>query len=642
MKKMLSLLLTVLLLLGTVLSAVPALAAAPDARDYPTIIVPGYSSSDLFLNGEQIWGLDKKEILNTVLSKIAFFGRGLGELALKKPDYLTDLLGEEIQNYVGKLAMNPDGSSVEDIETYAQDAAHTQYAYLYEKEHGAHVHEPEIMKDIAKQYGADGTAHIFAYQQDFRCSAVDCAATLDRYIDDVLAFTGAEKVNIIALSHGGQTVSAYLSLYGLQKNVVNNLLLAFPAIGGVAAAYDLMSETAELDEETLVNYFENNELMEEDVNWLVRAHQFGVLDDVCNALMHKYVKDILGYWGSIWDFIPAEHYDELKQALLDPEASAALIAKSDRFHYDILPKIGETFAACEAAGMKIAIVAGAGMPVLTGTREQSDFVVTVGSSTGAKSAPFGSRFSDGYRQIHSVCTDEGHNHLSPDMCIDVSCGYLPESTWIVSGMYHGTTWKDPYCRALCKQLLFANEPVDVNSFAKFPQFQYSSCPAFSVSAALDRSPQGYWSGEDTALTVKNLSEKNQMRLLSVSVDGVDAAFELKSGLTLAPGEAVSLPLKKAIPEISLTTADITVNYYLENSKTPFGSRTLTFTLMNGDAPDYDAAAPYTDALQKTAFDQTVPERVKSKFERFGILDFLKMLFNTIAAFLRSAVGLKLV
>ena len=91
-----------------------------------------------------------------------------------------------------------------------------------------------------------------------------------------------------------------------------------------------------------------------------------------------------------------------------------------------------------------------------------------------------------------------------------------------------------------------------------------------------------------------------MRLLSVSVDGVDAAFELKSGLTLAPGEAVSLPLKKAIPEISLTTADITVNYYLEDSKTPFGSRTLTFTLMNGDAPDYDAAAPYTDALQKTA------------------------------------------
>ncbi len=223
MKKMLSLLLAVLLVFGAMPLAFSAAADEKDARDYPTIIVPGYSSSDLFLDGEQIWGVDKRDILNTVLSKIAVFGRGLGELALKKPAYLTKLLGEEIQNYVGKLEMHPDGTSVYNIETYPNDAAHTQYAYLYANEHGAHVHEPEIMKDIAKQYGADGTSHIYAFQQDFRCSAVDCAAALDRYIDDVLAFTGAEKVNIIAMSHGGQTVAAYLSLYGMEKNVINNL-----------------------------------------------------------------------------------------------------------------------------------------------------------------------------------------------------------------------------------------------------------------------------------------------------------------------------------------------------------------------------------------------------------------------------------
>ena len=41
MKKTISLLLTAVLLLGAVLFAVPAAAAEPDARDYPTIIVPG-------------------------------------------------------------------------------------------------------------------------------------------------------------------------------------------------------------------------------------------------------------------------------------------------------------------------------------------------------------------------------------------------------------------------------------------------------------------------------------------------------------------------------------------------------------------------------------------------------------------------
>ena len=636
MKKMISLFLSAVLLLGAMSFAVPAFAAdQPDAHDYPTIIVPGYSSSDLFLDGEQIWGVDKKDILNTVLAKIIFFGRGIGEMALKKPDYLTDLLGKEIQNYVGKLVMNPDGTSVYDIETYQQDAAHTQYAYLYEKEGGKHVHEPAIMKDIAKQYGKDGNKHIFAYQQDFRLSAVDCAATLDKYIDDVLAFTGKEKVNIIALSHGGQTVATYLALYGLEKNVINNLLMIVPAIGGVAAAYDLMSETAQLDEESLVTYFENSELLEEDVNWLVRANQFGVLDDVCNALMHRYVKDIIGYWGSIWDFIPAEHYDALKEQLLDPAESVELIAKSDKFHHEILPHITETFSSCVDAGMNISIVAGAGMPVLTGTQEQSDFVVAIGSSTGAKSAPFGSRFANGYPQKRNVCTDPAHNHLSPDMCIDLSCGYLPERTWIVNGMYHGMTWKDPYCRALCQTLLFANEPVNVKAFTEFPQFQYSTCPIYTVSASLDHSPQGYWSSADTALTLKNLSAKYNLQIFSVSVDGADVTFDIKSRTSLAPGETYTAPLKGTIPAVSLTTADITINYYLQDSKTPLGSRTLVFTLMNGYTPAFDSENPFVNALQQTAFDEIVPEKVKSGFARFGVLDLLKMLFNTIMAFVRS-------
>ena len=478
MKKLLSVLLgfTLVALLLT-----PAGAAEADARDYPTIIVPGYSSSDLYLDGEQLWGLDKDAITDTVLSKIAQFGRGLGELALQRPDYLVDLLGQEMINYVGKLAMNPDGTSVYDVVTYDQDPAHTRFSYLRAEEHGEHIHEHEIMKDIAKLYGSNGNNYLYAYQQDFRRSMVECAATLDKYIDDVLAYTGAEKVNLIAVSHGGQTVASYLAMYGKKKNVVNNVLLIVPAIGGAAAAYDLMSETAALDEETLFYYIENSELLEEDINWLVRANQFGILDDVCNALMHRYVKRILGYWGSIWDFIPLEYYEALKNSQLDPVESADLIAKSDYFHYEILPHITETFSTCLKEGMNIYIVAGAGMPSLTGLQEQSDMVVTVNASTGAKTAPYGSRFSDGYPQTRTVCAEETHHHLSPDMCIDVSCGYLPDQTWIINGMFHGMTWKDAYCRELCKTLMFSNERVDVSTYEAFPQFQYSSNLSYAVT-----------------------------------------------------------------------------------------------------------------------------------------------------------------
>ncbi len=632
MKKLLSVLLSAAFVF---LTLAPAGAAQTDALAYPTVIVPGYSSSDLYIDGEKIWGLDTDSILHTVLGKIAQFGRGLGELALQRPEYLADLLGREMLNYVGKLAMNPDGTSVYDVETYAQDPAHTQYSYLYTQEHGHHMHEHEMMKELANEYGKNGKDFVYHYQQDFRMSQTDCAATLDRYIDDVLAYTGAKKVNLIAVSHGGQTVAAYLAMYGLRKNVVNNVLLIVPAIGGVAAAYDLMNETAVLDEETLAYYLESSQLMEEDVNWLVRANRFGILDDVCNLLMHRYVKQILGYWGSIWDFIPADRYEKLKNELLDPVQSADLIEKSDYFHYEILAHVAETFTACLDKGMNIYIVAGAGMPVLTGTQEQSDFVVSVNSSTGAKTAPYGSRFNDGYPQERAACAAGSHCHLSPDMCVDVSCGYLPDHTWIVNGMYHGTTWKDPYCRELCKTLLFSNERASVAAYAAFPQFKYSSCLSYSVTATLDRSPQGYWTGDDTALSVTNLSQKYKMQLFSVAVDGIDVCFDVKRPVFLAPGESYAVELRGAIPELCLTTADITVYYSLLGCVTPLGSRTLTFTLMNGPAPAYDAAAPYCAALHQTGFDATVPERIRPLTEHSGFFDFLRMIVNSMLAVLRS-------
>ncbi|MBQ6066293.1 MAG: alpha/beta fold hydrolase [Clostridia bacterium] len=630
MKKLLSVLLSVTLVL---LLAAPAGAAQNDPRTYPTIIVPGYSSCNLYLDGEKIWGLDKDAIMDTVLSQIAKYGRGLGELALRRPEYLCDLLGQEMVNYVGKLAMNPDGSSVYDVVTYDQDPAHTQYTYL--RKNGGHVHEYEIMKDIAARYGSDGYDHIYAYQQDFRRSMVDCAATLDKYIDDVLDYTGAKKVNLVAVSHGGQTVASYLAMYGQEKNVVNNILMIVPAIGGAAAAYDLMSETAAIDEETLVYYLENSELMEEDVNWLVRAHQFGILDDLCNMLIHRYVKSILGYWGSIWDFIPAEYYDELKNEQLDPVESADLIAKSDYFHHEILANIRETFAACADKGMNLYIVAGSGMPAVTGLQEQSDMVITVNASTGARTAPYGSRFSDGYPQERAVCADETHNHLSPDMCVDVSGGYLPDQTWIVNGMYHGNAWRDEYSKDLCLKLFFSDERMNVYTDPAYPQFRYSSSVNYAVTATLDRSPQGYWSGEDTALTVTNLSQKYKMQLISVSVDGVDAAFGVKGIVSLEPGASCTVPVKGALPAVSLTTADITVNYSLIGCATPLGSRTLTFTVMNGDAPAFDDAAPYTAALHKTAFDKVVPNGMERTVDRSGIFDFLKMIINSMLAILRS-------
>lgn len=632
MKKTLSFVLSVLLFLSLF---APAASAADNGKAYPTIIVAGYSSSNLYIGDTQVWKPSTNGILSLVLSNIAQIGRGLGELALQRPGYLADVVGQGMVDLAGNLAFNPDGTSVNDIRTYYQDAARTQFTYLYENEGGEQIHEKEIMADIAALYGPNGNDYVFSYQQDFRMSMVDCAATLDAYIDSVLEFTGADKVNIFAVSHGGQTVAAYLALYGLEKNVVNNVVMNVPAIGGAALAYDVMSENVVFDEETLFYFIENGQMMEEDINWLVRANQFGILDDVCNLLIHKYVKQIIGYWGSIWDFIPTEYYPVLRDEMLDPVLSAALIEKSDYFHYEILANITETLNACVDEGMNIYIVAGCGIPSVTGLQEQSDAIIRVKDSTGSECAPYGSRFNDGYLQKRTVCNNAAHNHLSPDMAIDASTGYLPDYTWYINGMYHGMSWKDQYAVDLCKKLILSDERINVNTYSEFPQFKYSSNRNYSVTATLDRSPQGYWTGEDTALTVTNLSYKYKMRLISISVDGADVAFDVKNLIYLVPHGSVTIPMKGSLPNQSLTTADITINYSLIGSITPLGSRTLVFTINNGPAAQYDASNPYVAANRDTAFDQNISGAMKTALTKLGLFDWLKMIINSLLTILKT-------
>ncbi len=626
MKKCICIVLGILLLV-TVVS--PAANAAVSEEVYPTIMVAGYSSSNLYEGDDQVWKLNMNGILNTVLSSIAQIGRGLGELALQRPDYLTDLVGQEILNLAGKLRTNPDGSSVFNLTTYYQDAEHTQLSYLYANGELSQIHEEIVMDAIAEWYGENGGDYLFSYQQDFRMSMVDCAATLDKYVDSVLEFTGAKKVNIIAVSHGGQTVAAYLAMYGLQKNVVNNAVLTVPAIGGAALAYDVMSESVALDEETLLYFIENGNMLEEDINWLVRAHQFGILDQVCNLLVHRYVKQILGYWGSMWDFIPLEYYDELKNELLDPVESAALIEKSDYFHYEILANMTEILNSCVDEGMNIYLVAGMGMPSVTGLQVQSDAIIPVKCSTGAESAPYGSRYNNGYIQKNDICTDVSHNHLSPDMTVDASTGFLPDYTWYIHGMYHGMGKKDDYFMDLCRMLLLTNNRVDVFTYSEFPQFKHSTNRNYSVICALDSSPEGYWTTSDSKLIVTNLSHKYKMRVTSVSVDGADIRFDIKKLIYLDPLESCAIDMSGVLPEGSLQTVDITVNYRLIGSITPIGSRTQVFTILNGDPLPYDSAEPYTAMYHETAFEEGISDTTKSILKYTGMFDFLKMIINNL-------------
>ena len=590
-----------------------------DISEYPLIIVPGYSSSSLrdAETGEVVWGLNMDEVLNRVLNRIVELGVGLGALTVGNAEIIAKTVGEEMQDLLEKMRCNPDGSSAYKLERVVATAEEVNNANLRVNfPNGDHRQEQDMAVEFAEYIGDE---NIFNFTCDFRMGVETCAKLLDELIQDVKKYTGKDKVNLLAVSHGGHVTATYLNLYGW-KNDVDNAVMTVPAIGGAGIAYDAMTRNIEFDEECLLRFIEHGMRWEEDYDWLVKAQQLGFIDDVLNSLV-PHIWDIFGYWGSLWDFIPAELYDDTKAKLLDAEASAELIAKSDRFHYEILPKMNEKLAECIENGMNISIIAGTGNRIVTGMNETSDGIITTKASTGATTAPYGQRFADGYVQINDC---GGKNKVSPDMTIDASTAYLPDNTWFVNGLFHGMTFWDNYSRELMMTLLFTDNITDVYSDPDYPQFKDTTNPSAAVYAQFGGCMPGEINGEANSLVVTNCCWENDVRLLAVACDGVDLDVKVNPFVKLAPGESVELEFEGDIPEVSGKAANITV-YYVMKTITPVGYRTQFFAISNGEAVEGSDELVSSEA--STVFDDFLCDGMDSALRSLGLKELFSMFFN---------------
>jgi len=616
MKKILAVILALIMMCAV---SVNTLAMTIDRDEfYPIIIVPGYSSAGLYVQNDDgtkthAWGIDIDLILKRVLARIVDLGKGVGELTQGNAKYIADVVGEEFEVMFESLRCNPDGSSVYNVKRYCDTAANSSYTYLNENEDGLYEYEPEIMAMYGSYIGDDWTDYIFNFNTDFRQCVTDCAADLDEYVDDVIEYTGAEKVNLYCVSHGGQIASTYLNLYGEEDaDKLNNVILTIPAIGGAGIAYDFFAGGFDFGEENLLKFVENGMMFEEDYHWLVAEENLDFLDDLLTYLQPHF-NEVMGYWGSMWDFVPADSYEELKAEYLDPVDSAALIAKSDYFHYEVYPDMWTKLQDCIDAGINVYIIAGCGSNDIAGANVNSDAIIPTESSTGATCAEFGMRFNDGYEPLCTQCSDKTHNHVSPDMEIDASTAYLPEQTWYIKGLYHGMTLKSDYGEALITKLMFDDELADVHKFAEFPQFHADSNRCQTVTAYFNNSVEGYVSSADNKLVVENCSKKYSIKLVSVYCDGMELKFDNCFGTEIPAGESVEIGFTGDIPEVSRVLSHVTVNY-LVGSVTPMGSRTLDFTILNGENATFDTANP----------------EISNKIENDGVLSFVLNFIPSVA------------
>lgn len=638
MKKIIAVLLSMIMAFGIFTVSVSA-QQEEIYTDYPVILVPGYISAVLYrtdeTTGERIIVWD---------DPVEQVSEG-GDLASVLPDaktYLTEgnveplaeRLSEGFNRIFAEAKCNPDGTSLYDIRTWLDTAEDGNYAALKEKyPDGKHQYEKEMMDALGEKIGDE---NLYIFTGDFRMGAIELAEDLRGFIDDVIAHNNGiraekgkapiDRVNLFAVSHGGQVSGTYLALYG-HEGKINNAVLTCPALGGAGIAYDVFNTEVSFDEVGLLTFIQHGFMLDEDLEILLMAQQLGFIDELVEALFPR-VAEIIGYWGSLWDFIPLEQYEAVKAKLLDEEVNAGLIEKSDRMHYEIMSRDGENsyekgFAEAQATGTNIYIISGYDNEIITGMQVSSDAILPTADSTGATVAPLGQRFADGYTQK----VDTGLYQVSPSMTLDASTSYLPEHTWFVENYYHGMTAKDDFTYSLMEKLLLTDEAFDVTSMAEYPQFHATTNPAHSVWAAFNRSQEGYLSSQDTALVIRNLSAERKMIVTAVTVEGAEINLDFEP-FTLEAGESREIPVVGNIPAVSLKNFEINVSYFFE-SFTPIGGRAFDFTLMNGEAVAYDESTPYVAADADFGSDIVFDEGVKNLLTKNFVENLLSFIYDIV-------------
>jgi len=543
------------------------------------IILPGYSGPQLFLDAgleteQQIWApqingvalRSVADVLLTVLPKLLADAGGNADAVVRKFGELVPMLE--------KMTMNDDGSSKYDVSALPRHARNSRWDVMLERgQERLNLAQRPTTNTLLDYVPAD---RVYFFASDWRMGQVEGSKALHEYIQEVKADAGCEKVSLLAVSYGGQLAAAYFTFYGGAD--IDRAVLHAPAIRGSSMTVDLLEKPDfTFDSVSLLDMAAV--FMQRELSLSQRLkrdrRRMELFSDITVRVMRTHLLDEATRFGSFWDLVPPEDYERLKAKYLDPEKNAEIILKSDVVHREMMPNIGETLRRMQRQGVKIALIAGTGVPLASGSLIDSDSIVDTASTTGAMVLPLNAEAPMGARR---------GVHRSPDGRIDAGCAYLPEHTWFFRGQYHGQAAWDRYARQLYNKWLFTDDIQDVWSDPAFPQFRDSCNPSDGLEARFSQSVCGYLTAGDKALLLTNLSA-HDISLISVRADGLDFKAPVRGRMTLRPGETLRLPYEAALLD-DVCCFDLTVEFVRKTAVPAREHRVFPFTALpaNGEVP----------------------------------------------------------
>lgn len=481
-KKSLSVLLSVLLVIGTV-GAMTAFAAAEERSVNPIVYLGGNGEIivDRNNNEAQVYDLQiSSEQIQTIVQRVIpllFSGYVTGNF-----DAYYKAFGEEFTKIYDKARLQPDGTPQEGITI---------------PKHSEDVTNWSKNVDLISN-GSYGT-RTYEFHYDWRLSSFTNAEKLAEYVRGVYNATG-KKVNLMTRCLGSNVVLTYLAKYpddvrayvanvgidagtGTGCEMLENIYTGNIKIDGVAGARYLDGEdgTSFFEQEQLYIY----EFLRETLDFL---NEFYVADAVTEFFM-KNVYDVLaegllqeliiasyGTWVGYWSMVSPANLELALKNVFGPEGSenrrvyAPIIEQIRQYNDEVAVHQSEILQAAKADGVNFVILSKYGyqMNFYCGDSEKlSDRWVSVEySSFGATTAEVTTTLSEEYiAQATEKGTDK---YIGIDRKIDASTCEFPDTTWFLKGCRHDN-WTTEEENLIVK-FFNANGAMNVFSDENYPQY----------------------------------------------------------------------------------------------------------------------------------------------------------------------------
>ncbi len=444
LKRLLSVLLAVLLLLSCMGVSFAAGKKDSKTEKTPIVLIPGFGQSETAvydddgtylgnINSFTLPGLDnvgaivKKVLLPVLASATTKMDIGLTEAA-------EGVLDDIFKPY----ALNNDGTPVYNkvVDYYGEAYSNLPPEAQQIVQHHISIHGLEDYDDVR-----------YYYTYDTFGSIKEAGDGLRAYIHDVvLKQTGAKQVILVPVSQGATVLTQYLADYPEDYPLFKKIICMIPAFDGAQILGDIMTDNVMIYD---VNYDHETvlpQLLEGDLGYQISlALRFALserqLKKVLAAALEKARQTLVVKSTAMWALVPAADYAKVKEHFLGDGQHDKIYAECEA--YDAARKaLPATLHKLQKNGVSIQIVAcygtGNTFPYLFGSGNlNSDDLLTPASSTlGATFANLGETLGDDYVCKGTHCKNKAHNHLSPDRMIDASTCEFPENTWFFKNVKH--------------------------------------------------------------------------------------------------------------------------------------------------------------------------------------------------------------